>query len=131
MSDNSKQKDAKQIAKNVAKRTEKMNKSKTAKTSTIDQRRTELAEFVGSFPPAIQAQTVALALAQVAPSEFRSKEDAKDAIRLFTSKPFVRHLKKVIEEHGIDGAFDEMENLDLDDMKQVFEFFGEDYQEQD
>lgn len=131
MSDNSKQRDAKQIAKNVAKRTEKMNKSKTAKTSTIDQRRAELAEFVGSFPPAIQAQTVALALAQVAPSEFRNKEDAKDAIRLFTSKPFVRHLKKVIEEHGIDGAFDEMENLDLDDMKQVFEFFGEDYQEND
>lgn len=121
------QKDSKQIAKNVAKRTEKINKSKNAKTSQIDKRKQELVECVSSFSPAIQAQTLALALAQVAPSELRDKEEAKEAIRIFTSKPFMKHLKKVIEEHGIEGALQEMDELDLDDIKQVYEFLGEEY----
>lgn len=123
MGDTSKQKDAKQIAKNVAKRTEKINKNKVGKTAKVDARTKELVEYVSSFPPAIQARTIGYALAQVAPSEFYDKEEAKEAIRLFTSKPFMYHLKKVIEEHGIEEAFMEMEELDLDNTRQIVEYF--------
>lgn len=120
-----------QIAKNVAAKTAKISNKKAA-TQELANRREEMIEFLDSLPVKIRAQTLAFSLAQIAAAEIPDKKEAKEIVDLFKSKPFVHHMARIIESSGIEGAFDEMTELDLDDPAAILELFtGEEFSDEE
>lgn len=124
-------KTSQQIAKNVAKKTKKLS-DKGAKTEALGKRQKELFDFIGSMPSSVQAQTIALALAQLSMSEIHDKEDAQSSCDMFRSKPFVLHLRDSIEANGIEHVLRQMADMNVDDPKDVLEVFtGETYTDEE
>lgn len=116
-------KTSEQIAKNVAMKATKISPNKKAATHELEQRREEIIGFINSLPVKIRAQTLAFSLAQIAAADITDKEEAKAVVDLFKSKPFVHHMARIIETSGIEGALDEMAEIDLDDSVAVTKLF--------
>lgn len=85
--------------------------------------RKEIIEFLDSLPPELCVQTLVVVLTQLIPNQVQDRDQAEKMKAIFTSPDFVRPLKRVIEEDGMESALQRMAQLNDRDAVKIVEFF--------